>query len=72
MVILTTPPPPLPPPHLSGCCWLAVTATKGHSSHPVALSTQQVLSVQGPVAARGPPRFPCACYPLLVCPQLPG
>lgn len=37
VVILTTPPPP--PPYLSGCCRLAVTATKGHSSHPVALST---------------------------------
>lgn len=74
VVILTTPPPPLPPPHLSGCCWLAVTATKGHSSRPVALSTQQVLSVQGPVAKVGAPcpNFPAPATPLLVRPLLPG
>ena len=71
VVILTTPPPL--PPYLSGCCRLAVTATKGHSSRPVALSTQQVLSVQGPVAKPGAPgpSFSAPATPLLVRPQLP-
>ena len=71
VVILTTAPPPLPPPFLSGCCRLAVTATKGHSSRPVALSPQRVLCPEGkPGAPR--PDFPAPDTPLLVPPQLPG